>query len=246
MKKELIENAYLKLNEKEKNVIKTGFNKLDEALSYCGFSSVITFAGTLNSELFLNLLVSFLNQNKKCLYFIEDYKREIFVKNLILLTSTFENNDLQKTKEKIQDWDLEFYDKKLHDIQELENIIEKEKPDYIFIDNISNFKVKESPPDYKDCTVDYISKYLKIYCAKYNTIAFIKTGEIMLEGVDIDLINSDELKRISDVTIASKFDNYSNNVCTFWILKNNITDVGVFTLKYEYKKFRFINVSDII
>ena len=86
------------------------------------------------------------------------------------------------------------YDKKIQDIQEFENIIGHKKPDYIFIDNITKFQIKEVPLDYKESTADYLSKYLKIYCAKYSLISFIKTGEMILEGVDMDLISSDELK----------------------------------------------------
>ena len=243
MDKQLLEKAFLKLNEKEKNIIKTGFNKLDDVVSYCGYGSIITFAGTLNTELFINLLRKFLADGKKCLYFIEEYKRENFVKNLMLLSATFENNSLDVTKNKMLDWDLEFYDKKLQDINELEKFIETEKPDYIFVDNISNFKIKSLPSDYENSIADFLSKYLKIYCAKYSSISFIKSGEMILEDVDMDLISSDELKKVSDVTIAAKFDNYSDNICTFWILKNNITDVGVFSLKYEYKTFKFFNIE---
>ena len=113
MDKQLLENAYLKLNEKEKNIIKSGFNKFDNVVSYCGYGSIITFAGTLNTELFINLLRKFLTDGKKCLYFLEEYKKENFVKNLMLLSSTFENNSLDITKNKMFSWDLEFYDKKL-------------------------------------------------------------------------------------------------------------------------------------
>jgi len=242
MNKILLEKAYKKLTQQKQNLIKTGFKPLDEKLSYCTYGNIISFAGTLNHELFLNLVREFSIQNKKCLYFFEDYKHERFLMELLTLNSSFYDDNKEVAKDKMQNWQISLYDNKFSDIKDFHKIIETEKPDYIFIDALNNIKI-QSPLDTELSETDYFLEQLKMSIQETNSIALIKTGEVMFEGIDTNLLNSRILKNVSDIIIATSFS--SEQVYSFWTLKNINLNSDAFSLKYDFKHYRFNEIEVI-
>ena len=105
------------------------------------------------------------------------------------------------------------------------------KPDYIFIDNLKNFSLGNS-------STNEILAEFKQLIYEYKAILFIN-----LDNTDFvnDVVISKTLKYFSDVIIDIKHS--ADDVYSLLTLKSLNLDWGVFSLKYDYKHFKFEEID---
>jgi hypothetical protein len=155
------------------------------------------------------------------------------LKELIKLNSSFLNNNILQSKKEIEKWNIEFFDNKYNNIDKFYEIIKNQKPDYIFISDLTKFKIKNTE-------INNFIIQLKAMVHEFSSIAFIKSGECMLEELNTDLL-SNTLKENSDIIIHSEIS--YNKICRFLFLKTiKLTDT-IFSLKYDYKNFKFNEID---
>lgn len=229
----LLNKAYEKLVAKPANIINTRFQGFDNEFTYCNKGSIITFCGTLNMTLFLNFIRNFSIQNKKSICFIEKYQQEHLLKQLIKLNALSHNRNILQSKKEIEKWNISLFDNKYNNIDKFYKIIKNQNPDYIFISDLTKFKIKNTETD------DFIVR-LKTIIHEYPSIAFIQSGEFMIEELNVDLL-SNTLKEISDLIIHSKID--FNAFCKFFFITTISLNYITFSLKYDYKNFKFNEID---
>lgn len=117
--------------------------ELNKILKYFIKGSLIAIGGrpAMGKRIFaLNLIELFCKEGHKCLY-ITDYNRQIIVKMLLKIATNLNDNDSlkmqtekfsQATKE-LNNWNLVIKSTEFCRIKDIKQIIQKYKPDYLFI-----------------------------------------------------------------------------------------------------------------
>ncbi len=117
--------------------------ELNKILKYFIKGSLIAIGGrpAMGKRIFaLNLVELFCKEGHKCLY-ITDYNRQIIVKMLLKIAANLNDNDSlkvqtekfsQATKE-LNNWNLVIKSTEFCRIKDIKQIIQKYKPDYLFI-----------------------------------------------------------------------------------------------------------------
>lgn len=225
----IIDTVFEEMTKGPNEPIKTQYEYLNDELSKCDKGSIITFSGTMCGRLFLNLIKQFAIDHKNCLYFKDDFYKKRFFMELITLNS--DNNDFEKSKNEIKKWNITLSDSNINDLTELKRLLSTKKPDYIFIDNLKNFSLGNS-------STNEILAEFKQLIYEYKAILFIN-----LDNTDFvnDVVISKTLKYFSDVIIDIKHS--ADDVYSLLTLKSLNLDWGVFSLKYDYKHFKFEEID---
>lgn len=225
----IIDTVFEEMTKGPNEPIKTQYEYLNDELSKCDKGSIITFSGTMCGRLFLNLIKQFAIDHKNCLYFKDDFYKKRFFMELITLNS--DNNDFEKSKNEIKKWNITLSDSNINDLTELKRLLSTKKPDYIFIDNLKNFSLGNS-------STNEILAEFKQLIYEYKAILFIN-----LDNTDFvnDVVISKTLKYFSDVIIDIKHS--VDDVYSLLTLKSLNLDWGVFSLKYDYKHFKFEEID---
>ena len=230
----LIDTVFEEMTNIPKEPIKTQYEYLNNELSKCDKGSIITFSGTMCSKLFLNLVKQFAIDHKNCLYLQDNFYQKRFFMELITLNS--DNNDFEKSKNEIKTWNITLSDNNINDLTELKRLLATKKPNYIFIDNLKNFSLGNA-------SVNKILAEFKQLIYEYKSILFINLGNTDFVN---DVVISKTIKNFSDIIIDIKHS--ADDVYSLWTLKSLNLNCGVFSLKYNYKVFKFeeIDLSDNI
>lgn len=228
----IIDTVFEEITKVPNEPIKTQYEYLNDELSKCDKGSIITFSGTMCGRLFLNLIKQFAIDHKNCLYFKDDFYKKRFFMELITLNS--DNNDFEKSKNEIKTWNITLFDNNIKDLAELKRLLSTKKPNYIFIDDLKNFSLV-------DASVNEILAKFKQLIYEYKSILFINLGNSDFVN---DVVISKTVKYFSDVIIDIKHS--KDDIYSLWTLKSLNLDCGVFSLKYDYKHFKFseVNFSD--
>lgn len=223
MKKDLVDLAFANIIREEVNHIQTGIEEVDEHLKFLGNGSVITVLTEymLNRDFFtLNLMVRLLLRGKKCLYFSFLHKTEDLVQNLLILHSgaiiergcntpnkiTPENlKKLKTARDEMMNWKLHVVDEGINIIENFDKVIEINKPDYVFIDDILSFPLEKMGINYFQECLRKIVKYEKMDIEETNVITnamnkLLKTSRFNNETV----ISKTEAKKLIEEDIESK------------------------------------------
>ena len=156
IEKELLEKVKNKILEPQEPQLQTGFRDLDYLLASVEKSSIITIGGRPamgKTSFAVSIMLKFLEQNKKCLFFSLGRSKSYFIKRIIPTVAEVDYSRLnrnetdlnEKEKEKISaafdklsEYNLTIID----DVKKIEGIKEKieiEKPDIVFIDYLQLF-----------------------------------------------------------------------------------------------------------
>ncbi len=225
----IIDTVFEEMTNIPKEPVKTEYEYLNSELSKCDKGSIITFSGTMCDRLFLNLVKQFALDHKNCLYFKDDFYRKRFFMELIALNSN--NNDFEKSKNEIKTWNVTLSDNNINGFSELKKLLSTKKPDYIFIDNLKKFSLGNS-------STNEILAEFKQLIYEYRAILFINLGNADFVN---DIVISKSVKYFSDVIIDIKHS--KDDIYSLWTLKSLNLDFGVFSLKYDYKHFKFSEIN---
>lgn len=225
----IIDTVFEEMTKVPNEPIKTQYEYLNNELSKCDKGSIVTFSGTMCGRLFLNLIKQFAIDHKNCLYFKDDFYTKRFFMELITLNS--DNNDFEKSKNEIKTWNITLFDNNIKDLAELKRLLSTKKPNYIFIDDLKNFSLG-------DASVNEILAKFKQLIYEYKSILFINLGNTDFVN---DVVISKTVKYFSDVIIDIKHS--KDDIYSLWTIKNLNTDCGVFSLKYDYKHFKFSEIN---
>lgn len=225
----LIDTVFEEMTNIPKEPIKTQYEYLNNELSKCDKGSIITFSGTMCSKLFLNLVKQFAIDHKNYLYLQDNFYQKRFFMELITLNS--DNNDFEKSKNEIKTWNITLSDNNINDLTELKRLLATKKPNYIFIDNLKNFSLGNA-------SVNKILAEFKQLIYEYRAILFINLGNADFVN---DAVISKSVKYFSDVIIDIKHS--KDDIYSLWTLKSLNPDFGVFSLKYDYKHFKFSEIN---
>ena len=225
-----IETVYCGMTNIPEEPIRSQFKNLNKELSKCDKASIISFAGTMNHLLFVNLVKHFATNLKKILYYQNLWCHKRLFMELITLNAT--NNDLENSKEQIKSWDLTLCDTKIPNLEQLKKDIEETKPHYIFIDNLNDFSVGNLSEN--ELLIELLDL---IY--RNNAILFINLGNT--EFVDKIKI-SRGIRLVSNVIFYLKWD--EDDIFLLVTLKSLNLQYGEFSLKYDYKHFKFNEIVD--
>lgn len=205
---EVIENAYLfACNQKE--FIKTGIAELDYLFKDTKEEALITIGakpGTRLPSFWLNLVEAFCVQNKTCLYLYGWGLETEFTTNLMCMLSGVEKHkvisgilgstdweNLAECANKIQNWKLFIGNSSDFEISIIEELIKKQKTDYVFIDSIEFLRTKQ---DWR-----FVVYRLKEICVKYHTTIFISSDAIVADSKPSGI-----LSELSDKIIFLEYD----------------------------------------
>ena len=134
--------------------------ELNKILKYFIKGSLIAIGGrpAMGKRIFaLNLVELFCKEGHKCLY-ITDYNRQIIVKMLLKIAANLNDNDSlkvqtekfsQATKE-LNNWNLVIKSTEFCRIKDIKQMIQKYKPDYLFINMHINSKNRLSSEKLKE------------------------------------------------------------------------------------------------
>ncbi|MBQ4124264.1 DnaB-like helicase C-terminal domain-containing protein [bacterium] len=236
--------------------LKTGFKELDYILSGVELGSIITIAARPamgKTSLSLNLLNNFCEQGKKCLFLTTRESERLLLKRLLIQKSEIgfhkitqekiNKTDIKKmetAKNEICNWDFKIKNYTSFGFKEIEEIIEKEKADYIFIDDIQLLVYDE----------DWILKELKNTALKQNIIIFLTSSlsrnlEHRTDKSPLlcDLKQTTVLEDISDVVMMIYREDYYNseskNDAEIIIAKNTCGCSCTINLKFNPKCTKF-------
>lgn len=226
----ILEETFTDITQEKSKVLITGFSQLDEILSEARQGSLITIGGRPSmgkTSFALSILLNLLRQNKKCIFFSFDYGTKIILKRLFAQITDIsllglsnnkmlEGKDiikLEQAKEEISKFDL-FINDSLLTIDKVINDIEKNKPDYIFIDHLQLFKTGAKDKSQWEIDLAGIVQTLKDIAVKYNCIIFLLSQLTRPEEYRgpflSDLRECDTLEEVSDVVLLIHRKEYYN------------------------------------
>ena len=244
------------LTKSKENKITTGFEELDIFLKEFNEKNLIitiasrpavgktSFAITISNHL--------LKQNKKVLYISLSDSKNIIEKKFVKNFCKKPYADIEEYKNAIIDLknsNLSILAKSNLTIEELESVIKEIKPEYIFIDEIQQFRPQ------KDLPLDDIVLKIKELTQKYNLCTFIlsQISRAVEKRNDkrpllVDIKNTTQLEEISDLVVVIDRENYynlksENNSAEIIIRKNNFGSLGSFELNFKYPYFENKNIE---
>ncbi len=231
IEKELLEKVKNQILEPQEPQFQTGFRDLDILLAFVEKSSIITIGGRPamgKTSFAVSIMLKFLEQNKKCLYFSLQSSNRYFIKRIIptiaevdssRLRNNTELNENEKEKisaafEKLSKFNLTIID----DVQKIEGIkekIEQEKPDIVFIDYLQLFDTPATKQ--RNEAIEDIMLSLKELVLNNNCIIFVlsQLSRAIESRCDkrpmlCDLRDSGAIETISDIVLFIYRDEYYN------------------------------------
>ncbi len=230
IKKELLEKVKNQILEPQEPQFQTGFRDLDLLLASVEKSSIITIGGRPamgKTSFAVSIMLKFLEQNKKCLFFSLRRSKGYFIKRIIPTiaevdcsrfnrnTTVLNENEKEKIStafEKLSKFNLTIID----DIQKIEGIkekIEQEKPEIVFIDYLQliDTPIKKQRND----AIEDIMLSLKEVAKDNNCTIFVlsQLSRAIESRCDkrpmlCDLRDSGAIETISDVVLFIYRDEY--------------------------------------
>lgn len=187
MDKEFFENVLKEIKNESDFRLETGFNDLDEVLAGVRKGNLITIGGRPamgKSSFTISILQNLLRKGHKCLYFTYEMNSAQF---MLRFFNQFYNISRRSFLEKKEIF-FEEFEKNAHEIlnlnflvnsnpsttiEEVADFVEKEKPDYVFIDYLQlvPFKSKRSRTE----TISDIMDGFKRIAQENNCIFFINS-----------------------------------------------------------------------
>ncbi len=232
IEKDLLEKVKNQILELQKPLIQTGFRDLDLLLASVEKSSIITIGGRPamgKTSFAVSIMLKFLEQNKKCLFFSLRRSKGYFIKRIIPTIAEVDSSRFNKNttalneneKEKISaafDKLSEFNLTIIDDVQKIEGIkekIEQEKPEIVFIDYLQ--LIDTPAKKQRNDAIEDIMRSLKEVAKDNNCIIFLlsQLSRAIESRCDkrpmlCDLRDSGAIETISDVVLFIYRDEYYN------------------------------------
>ena len=229
IEKELLQKVKNQILEPQEPQLQTGFRDLDILLASIEKSSIITIGGRPamgKTSFAVSIMLKFLEQNKKCLYFSLQSSKRYFIKRIIptiaevdssRLKNNTELNENEKEKisaafEKLSKFNLTIID----DTRKIEGIkekIEQEKPEIVFIDYLQLFDTPTKKQ--RNDAIEDIMRSLKEIAKDNNCIIFVlsQLSRAIESRCDkrpmlCDLRDSGAIETISDIVLFIYRDEY--------------------------------------
>ncbi len=232
IEKDLLKKIKNQILEPQEPLIQTGFRDLDLILASVEKSSIITIGARPamgKTSFAVSIMLKFLEQNKKCLFFSLRRSKGYFIKRIIptiaevdcsrFYRSTTALNENEKEKistafEKLSKFNLTIID----GIQKIEGIkekIEQENPEIVFIDYLQliDTPIKKQKND----AIEDIMRSLKEVATDNNCTIFVlsQLSRAIENRCDkrpmlCDLRDSGAIETISDVVLFIYRDEYYN------------------------------------
>ena len=217
----LLEKVKNQIIEPQEPIFQTGFRDLDLLFASVEKSSIITIGARPamgKTSFAVSIMLKFLEQNKKCLFFSLEMSNDYFIKRIISTIAEVDISRLSLNKltevekekisaafEKLSKFNLTIID----DTRKIEGIkekIEQEKPEIVFIDYLQLFDtpVKKQRND----AIEDIMRSLKKIAKDNNCIIFIlsQLSRAIESRCDkrpmlCDLRDSGAIETISDIVL---------------------------------------------
>lgn len=259
--KKLLDKTLKSMIEPEPEIIKTGFHDLDFMLSNVDYGSLITIASAHamgNTSFITSIIYNISKNDEKCLLFSIEFDEQKIIRRMLCGISEIPvlcfrdknllNDDMIKklslAKEEIGKLNLSIFDD-IIDINQIKEIMEKEKSKYVFIDSIdllcgfnevvlNELKVlaKEN-----DCII-FITCHLKDYFENRDDKRPILTD---LRGVGrADIISDVVLFLYRECCYNHTKEN--KKIAEIIVPKNKNGSVGSFNLLFNGRFLRFYNM----
>ncbi len=277
IKKEVLEKVYESIFEEKPPVLQTGFKDLDNILSRVENSSLITIGArpAMGKTCFMtNIMLNLLEQHKKCLFFSLEMSDEQLIKRLLCQIGEVDAillrhpEDISRRKQsvekiaealnKISEYDLTIIDNS-HNIEEIKEKIEQEKPKFVFIDYLQLIDVPSKKP--RSESFEKIMRDLKMIAKDNNCIIFMTSqlSRALESRCDkrpllSDLRESGAIENISDVVMfIYRRDYYTNpdydeedyarvkGEAEIIVAKNRGGCVGTIRLLFRASIMKFLN-----
>ena len=270
MDTELLDLVVQKIKNQSETEFKSGFIDLDEILSNVEKGQIIVIGGrpAMGKTAFaLAYCINLLKENKKVLYFSLETTKKGIMKRFLLLKSKIKSEffikikddfkKIEKAKEFFADKELILEDKCSITTEEIEEIINKNKPDVVFIDYVQIIKMPKAP-NLTEATNLAIQE-LKEIAVRTNTLIFLLSG--LSRNVEnrydkhpmlSDLRNGSHLEEISDVVLLLYREDYYDaqtdmkGIGNIIVAKNKNGATGQIILKSEFGIWENINHYDNI
>ena len=234
------------LTKSKENKITTGFEEFNIFLKeFDEENSIITIASRPavgKTSFAITISNHLLKQNKKVLYISLSDSKNIIEKKFVKNFCKKPYADIEEYKNAIIDLknsNLSILTKSNLTIDELESVIKEIKPEYIFIDEIQQFRPQKEFP------LDDIVLKIKELTQKYNLCTFIlsQISRAVEKRTDkrpllVDIKNTTQLEEISDLVAVIYREEYynlesENNLAEIIIRKNNYGPIGSFNLIFD-------------
>ena len=227
--KEILDKTFKQITEENRNALATGFRDLDILLSGVEKGNLITIGArpAMGKTAFMtSILYNLLKSDKKCIVFSLEMSINQYLKRLIAQVGEIElfslnsnkvlddknKNEIKTALEIISCFDLTIFDY-TYNIDEIRNKIEKEKPEYVFIDYL---QLLETPrKKQRSEAITNIMLDLKQIAKENNCIIFISSqlSRALETRYDkrpmlSDLRESGDIENISDVVLLIYRDEY--------------------------------------
>ena len=270
MDTELLDLVVQKIKNQSETEFKSGFIDLDEILSNVEKGQIVVIGGrpAMGKTAFaLAYCINLLKENKKVLYFSLETTKKGIMKRFLLLKSKIKSEffiktkddfkRIEKAKEFFADKELILEDKCSITTEEIEEIINKNKPDVVFIDYVQIIKMPKAP-NLTEATNLAIQE-LKEIAVRTNTLIFLLSG--LSRNVEnrydkhpmlSDLRNGSLLEEISDVVLLLYREDYYDaqsdmkGIGNIIVAKNKNGATGQIILKSEFGIWENINHYDNI
>ncbi len=266
IEKELLEKVKTQIFEPQEPEFQTGFRDLDLLLASIEQSSIITIGGRPamgKTSFAVSVMLKFLEQNKKCLYFSLRRSKGYFIKRIIptiaevdfsRLKNNMELNEKEKISaafDKLSNFDLTIIDdaKKIEAIKEK---IEIEKPEIVFIDYLQLFDTASKKQ--RNDAIEDIMRSLKEIAKENNCIIFVlsQLSRALESRCDkrpmlCDLRDSGAIETVSDIVLFIYREEYydirnaeKRGQAEIIVAKNNYGPTYTFELLFRASIMKFL------
>ena len=267
IEKELLKKVKNQIIEPQEPIFQTGFRDLDILLASIEKSSLVTIGGRPamgKTSFIVSIMLKFLEQNKKCLFFTLDMSESCFIKRLIPTAAEVDFSGLSRNKlneiekekisaafDKLSKFNLTIID----DTRKIEGIkekIEQEKPEIVFIDYLQLFDtpIKKQKND----AIEDIMRSLKKLAKDNNCLIFVlsQLSRAIENRCDkrpmlCDLRDSGSIETISDVVLFIYREEYYNRDIVenkgrteIIVAKNNFGATFAFELLFRGSIMKFL------
>ena len=235
IEEEILGKVCERIFEEPSPILKTGYQNLDTVLCGVEYGSLITIGArpAMGKTSFMtNIMLNLLEQNKKCLIFSLEMDQKQLIKRLLCQMAEVDAmllnvpGEITKRKqsvekiaeavEKISKYDLTIADDSFN-INQIRETIEKNKPEFVFIDYLQLISVPHKKP--RSESFENVMRELKQIARDNNCIIFISSqlSRALESRCDkrpllSDLSESGAIENISDVVIFIYREDYYSSI----------------------------------